>query len=59
MRYHYEKPTLYLSMYGETYGCNHPVYNTCTLFKMDNHDSTNYVGIKNKTSSKRAMGNMF
>lgn len=36
MRYHYEKPTLYLSMYGETYSCDHPVYGTCTLFKMEN-----------------------
>lgn len=35
MRYHYEKPALYLSMYGETYGCDHPVYDTCTLFEMD------------------------
>lgn len=32
MRYHYEKPELYLSMYGNTYECNHPVYNRCTLF---------------------------
>lgn len=32
MRYHYEKPTLYLSMYGQTHTCDHPVYNTCTLF---------------------------
>lgn len=23
-------------MYGETYTCNHPVYNTCTLFKIGN-----------------------
>lgn len=34
MRYHYEKPTIYSSMYGETYRCNHPVYYICTLFKM-------------------------
>lgn len=34
MRYHYEKPALYVSMYGETYICNHPVYNSCTLFKI-------------------------
>lgn len=34
MRYHYEKPTIYASMYGATYSCNHPVYDTCTLFKM-------------------------
>lgn len=35
MRYHYEKPSIYLSMYGHTYECNHPVYNKCTLFKMN------------------------
>ena len=32
MRYHYTKPDIYLSMYGELYICNHPVYNRCTLF---------------------------
>jgi hypothetical protein len=36
MRYHYEKPDLYLSMYGNTYVCNHPVYDRCTLFEIDN-----------------------
>ena len=36
MRYHYEKPTIYSSMYGSTYKCDHPVYNTCTLFKIHN-----------------------
>lgn len=36
MRYHYKKPVIYSSMYGETYTCNHPVYNTCTLFKIGN-----------------------
>lgn len=35
MRYHYEKPSMYLSTYGDTYECNHPVYDRCTLFKMD------------------------
>lgn len=34
MRYHYKKPAIYISMYGESYICNHPVYNTCTLFKI-------------------------
>ena len=34
MRYHYEKPSIYLSKYGETYICDHPVYNRCTLFEM-------------------------
>ncbi len=32
MRYHYKKPTIYLSMYGTTYKCNHPVYDSCTLY---------------------------
>lgn len=36
MRYHYEKPDLYLSKYGDTYTCNHPVYDTCTLYTIDN-----------------------
>lgn len=34
MRYHYEKPDIYLSMYGERYCCDHPVYSTCTLYKI-------------------------
>ena len=34
MRYHYEKPTIYSSMYGSTYICNHPVYSKCTLFEI-------------------------
>lgn len=33
MRYHYEKPVMYLSMYGAVYICDHPVYKRCTLFK--------------------------
>ena len=36
MRYHYEKPTVYTSMYGERYICEHPVYDSCTLFKVNN-----------------------
>ena len=36
MRYHYEKPSIYMSMYGRTYSCSHPVYDTCTLFEIDN-----------------------
>ena len=49
MRYHYEKPDLYFSKYGKTYMCDHPVYDSCTL----------YVGFKNKTGKARKMGNMF
>ena len=33
-RYHHEKPTVYVSMYGETHTCSHPVYNRCTLYKI-------------------------
>ena len=36
MRYHYNKPRHYFSMYGMTYICNHPVYDKCTLFKIGN-----------------------
>ena len=35
MRYHYEKPTKYSSIYGTTYNCDHPVYTECTLFKIN------------------------
>lgn len=35
MRYHYEKPTIYFSKYGNTYICDHPVYDRCTLFKIE------------------------
>lgn len=34
MRYHYEKPTIYSSVYGTTYECDHPVYDKCTLFSI-------------------------
>ena len=32
MRYHYEKPEHFHSMYGKLYSCNHAVYSRCTLF---------------------------
>lgn len=32
MRYYYEKPSIYLSKYGGTYVCDHPVYSRCTLY---------------------------
>ena len=35
MRYHHEKPSVYASVYGNIYECEHPVYNKCTLFKID------------------------
>ena len=35
MRYFYEKPAIYCSMYGQVYECNHPLYNRCTLYVID------------------------
>ena len=32
MKYYYEKPAEYVSA-GETYICDHPMYNRCTLFR--------------------------
>lgn len=32
MRYHYDKPNAFVSTHGFTYSCNHPVYNSCTLY---------------------------
>ncbi len=34
MRYHYEKPVIYLSMYGVTYICDHPAYSKYTLYQI-------------------------
>lgn len=34
MRYHYDKPDHYTSMYGQSYICDHPVYSHCTLYKI-------------------------
>ncbi len=34
MRYHYEKPTICVSMYGLIYTCDHPVYSRCILFQI-------------------------
>ena len=35
MRYHYKKPERYSSVYGEIYICDHPVYDRCTLYKIN------------------------
>lgn len=35
MRYHHEKPLVYSSMYGTIHICDHPVYNKCTLYSMN------------------------
>ena len=35
MRYHFDKPEIYLTLYGERYICEHPVYNSCTLYRIE------------------------
>lgn len=35
MRYHYDKPNIFLSMYGRTHVCEHPIYDRCTVFEID------------------------
>ncbi len=35
MRYHYVKPAIYIPVYGEIYKCSHPVYDECTLFRIE------------------------
>ena len=35
MRYHYEKPTNHSTVYGTTYICDHPVYDSCTLYQVN------------------------
>lgn len=35
MRYHFDKPEIYRSMYGIHYICDHPVYSSCTLYKIE------------------------
>lgn len=34
MRYFYQNTSKFYQEFGETYICNHPVYNKCTLFKI-------------------------
>lgn len=34
MRYFYEKPAIFVPMYGRPYNCKHPVYDICTLFEI-------------------------
>ena len=36
MRYHYEKPPIYLKMYGKTLFLSHPVYSRCILYTVGN-----------------------
>ena len=35
MRYHHEKPSIYVSLYGISHECDHPVYDKCTLYLID------------------------
>lgn len=52
MRYHYEKPDLYVSRYGQIHICNHPVYSKCTLFEMN---GKGLAVIQQRFSSRRKM----
>lgn len=36
MRYHYEKPQYYSTLYGKRYICEHPIYDACTLYLIGN-----------------------
>lgn len=36
MRYHFKPPETSIRKYGETYVCDHPVYNRCTLYRIEN-----------------------
>lgn len=35
MRYHFDQPQIYLSMYGHRYICSHPLYDCCTLYQIE------------------------
>lgn len=35
MRYHSEKPKMPRTVFGRRYVCNHPVYDSCTLFELE------------------------
>lgn len=56
MRYHYEKPTAYFSMYGETYACDHPVYDKGTLFQIGNKGLVIIQQRYNKTNKSTRWG---
>ena len=36
MRYHYKPKKHYTTSYGQIYKCNHPVYDICTLYIINN-----------------------
>ena len=36
MRYYYEKPEEYSVLHGCVHNCDHPLYNSCTLYLMGN-----------------------
>ena len=37
VRYHYKPNDIFLSLYGKTYECDHPVYSRCTLYLIDQY----------------------
>lgn len=36
MRCHYIAPDFYGTLYGKLYVCNHPLYDRCTLYQIEN-----------------------
>lgn len=32
MKYYFEKPEVYTTLYGKLYRCDHPLYSRCTLY---------------------------
>lgn len=36
MRYHYQKPIIFSSRYGQTYSCENLIYDCCTLYLVGN-----------------------
>lgn len=59
MRYHYEKPELYLSTYGDTYICDHPVYDRCTLFKINDRGLAIIQQYYNKATKQTRWGEIY
>ena len=49
MRYHFEKPELYVSQYGEVYMIDHPLFDRCTLFRIE---SKGLIVIQQRFNSK-------
>lgn len=52
MRYHYEKPDIWIPLYGEIYRCDHPLYNSCALY-LDSSRSKGLAVVKKWFDEKK------